>query len=106
MRIREFQVRTDGVNDPEILRRWAGVTTNDNLAIEATGLVKCFGETRAVDGLDLNVDRGAVYGVQRSGPGPARTRALPGGLHLLEAGLKALRRGGRDLVINSGLLRV
>ncbi len=31
LRIREFQVRTDGVIDPEILRRWAGVTTNDNL---------------------------------------------------------------------------
>lgn len=31
LRIREFQVRTDGVIDPEKLRRWAGVTTNDNL---------------------------------------------------------------------------
>lgn len=31
LRIREFQVRTDGVIDPENLRRWAGVTTNDNL---------------------------------------------------------------------------
>ena len=33
------------------------------LAIEATGLVKSFGETRAVDGVDLAVARGAVYGV-------------------------------------------
>jgi cell division septal protein FtsQ len=31
LRIREFQVRTDGVIEPEVLRRWAGVTTNDNL---------------------------------------------------------------------------
>jgi len=32
-------------------------------AIEATGLVKCFGETRAVDGIDLSVATGTVYGV-------------------------------------------
>ncbi len=33
------------------------------LAIEATGLVKSFGETRAVDGVDLVVRSGTVYGV-------------------------------------------
>jgi ABC-2 type transport system ATP-binding protein len=33
------------------------------LAIETSGLVKTFGETRAVDGVDLIVPRGAVYGV-------------------------------------------
>ncbi len=33
------------------------------LAIEATGLVKAFGETRAVDGVDLAVPSGSVYGV-------------------------------------------
>ncbi|HYI60410.1 MAG TPA: ATP-binding cassette domain-containing protein, partial [Acidimicrobiales bacterium] len=32
-------------------------------AIEARGLVKTFGETRAVDGLDLVVPTGGVYGV-------------------------------------------
>ena len=32
-------------------------------AIEAEGLVKHFGETRAVDGVDLHVAQGAVYGV-------------------------------------------
>ena len=35
----------------------------DGLAIEASGLVKSFGETRAVDGVDLAVRRGSVYGV-------------------------------------------
>ena len=34
-----------------------------SLAIEATGLVKTFGETRAVDGVDLAVPSGSVYGV-------------------------------------------
>jgi ABC-2 type transport system ATP-binding protein len=33
------------------------------LAIEATGLVKTFGEVRAVDGVDLAVRTGSVYGV-------------------------------------------
>jgi daunorubicin/doxorubicin transport system ATP-binding protein len=33
------------------------------LAIEATGLVKSFGETRAVHGVNLAVRRGSVYGV-------------------------------------------
>ncbi|MDF1504811.1 ATP-binding cassette domain-containing protein [Roseisolibacter sp. H3M3-2] len=32
-------------------------------AIETTALVKRFGETRAVDGIDLRVERGAVYGL-------------------------------------------
>ena len=34
-----------------------------DLAIETHGLVKTFGETRAVDGIDLAVRRGTVYGV-------------------------------------------
>jgi len=34
-----------------------------NLAIEASGLVKTFGDLRAVDGVDLAVPRGSVYGV-------------------------------------------
>jgi ABC-2 type transport system ATP-binding protein len=33
------------------------------LAIEATGLRKSYGRTRAVDGVDLTVRRGSVYGV-------------------------------------------
>ncbi len=32
-------------------------------AIETSALVKRFGDTRAVDGIDLRVDRGAVYGL-------------------------------------------
>jgi ABC-2 type transport system ATP-binding protein len=37
--------------------------TNPTLAIETDGLVKHFGPTRAVDGVDLSVARGSVYGV-------------------------------------------
>ncbi|MEW6154174.1 MAG: ATP-binding cassette domain-containing protein [Actinomycetota bacterium] len=36
---------------------------NGSLAIEASGLVKTFGKVRAVDGVELAVPRGAVYGV-------------------------------------------
>ena len=39
------------------------MTTESTLAIEATGLVKSFGDTLAVDGVDLAVRRGSVYGV-------------------------------------------
>src|SRR5918992_3220918 len=37
--------------------------TRSNLAIEASSLVKTFGDVRAVDGVDLAVRRGSVYGV-------------------------------------------
>jgi ABC-2 type transport system ATP-binding protein len=39
------------------------MTTHSPLAIEATGLAKAFGETCAVDGVDLSVRTGSVYGV-------------------------------------------
>jgi ABC-2 type transport system ATP-binding protein len=39
------------------------VTSHSPLAIEATGLVKSFGDTLAVDGVDLAVRSGSVYGV-------------------------------------------
>ena len=39
------------------------MTSQSPLAIEATGLVKIFGDTRAVDGVDLAVRTGSVYGV-------------------------------------------
>ena len=38
-------------------------TRVSDYAIEATGLVKDFGDTRAVDGIDLAVPTGSIYGV-------------------------------------------
>ena len=35
------------------------------LAIEASGLAKSFGETRAVSGVDLAVQSGTVYGFRK-----------------------------------------
>ncbi|TCK66285.1 ATP-binding cassette domain-containing protein [Curtobacterium sp. PhB136] len=37
--------------------------TTTPLAVDATGLVKTFGQNRAVDGVDLRVEAGTVYGV-------------------------------------------
>ena len=39
------------------------ITTPTQPAIEAFGLVKSFGTTRAVDGIDLSVPAGSIYGV-------------------------------------------
>ena len=51
------------------------MTSESTLAIEASGLVKTFGETHAVDGLDLRVPAGGVYGVL--GPnGAGKTTAI------------------------------
>jgi ABC-2 type transport system ATP-binding protein len=49
-----------GVNPPLDV---SGTSAPDGPAIEAEALVKVFGETRAVDGVDLTVPRGAIYGL-------------------------------------------
>ena len=41
----------------------AAMTAASLCAIEASGLVKTFGTTRAVDGLALSVPRGGVFGL-------------------------------------------
>jgi ABC-2 type transport system ATP-binding protein len=49
--------------------------TGDSLAIEARGLVKVYGQTRALDGIDLTVGRGQVFGFL--GPnGAGKTTAI------------------------------
>jgi ABC-2 type transport system ATP-binding protein len=39
------------------------MTTHTDLAVTASGLVKKFGDNRAVDGIDLEVRRGEIFGV-------------------------------------------
>ncbi|MEU7587970.1 ATP-binding cassette domain-containing protein [Micromonospora sp. NPDC049230] len=39
------------------------MTRSSHLAVEASGLVKTFGATRAVDGIDLNIPAGTVHAV-------------------------------------------
>ncbi|MCE3266933.1 MAG: daunorubicin resistance transporter ATPase subunit [Solirubrobacterales bacterium] len=57
------------------------------LAIEASGLAKSFGETRAVDGVDLAVRTGTVYGVLGpNGAGKTTTIRMLSTLLLPDAG--------------------
>jgi ABC-2 type transport system ATP-binding protein len=66
-------------------------------AVEATGLVKTFGETRAVDGVDLIVPRGTVYGVL--GPnGAGKTTTIRMLATLLRPDGGTARVLGRDVV--------
>ena len=74
------------------------------LAIEATGLVKSFGTTRAVDGVDLAVRRGCVYGVLGpNGAGKTTTIRMLATL-LRPDGGKALVLG-HDIVTESDAVR-
>jgi ABC-2 type transport system ATP-binding protein len=67
------------------------------LAIEATGLVKSFGETRAVDGVDLSVRTGSVYGVL--GPnGAGKTTTVRMLATLLRPDAGSARVLGHDIV--------
>ncbi|CAN5297570.1 daunorubicin resistance protein DrrA family ABC transporter ATP-binding protein [soil metagenome] len=73
-------------------------------AIEAAGLVKHFGSTRAVDGLDLQVRAGAVYGVL--GPnGAGKTTAIRMLATLLQPDGGAARVLGHDIVTEADAVR-
>ncbi len=78
--------------------------TRDNLAIEATGLVKAFGSTRAVDGVDLAVAAGAVYGVL--GPnGAGKTTTIRMLATLLRPDAGSARVLGHDVVTQADAVR-
>src|SRR3712207_1526657 len=74
------------------------------LAIEATGLVKHFGDVRAVDGVDLAVRRGSVYGVL--GPnGAGKTTTIRMLATLLEPDAGEARVLGHDIVREANAVR-
>jgi ABC-2 type transport system ATP-binding protein len=74
------------------------------LAIEASGLVKHFGETKAVDGVDLAVPTGAVYGVL--GPnGAGKTTTIRMLATLLQPDAGTARVLGRDIVTEADAVR-
>ncbi|MGH9183949.1 MAG: ATP-binding cassette domain-containing protein [Acidimicrobiales bacterium] len=80
------------------------MTTQAALAIEATGLVKSFGETRAVDGVDLAVRSGAVYGVLGpNGAGKTTTIRVLATLTRPDAG--TARVLGHDIVEEADAVR-
>jgi ABC-2 type transport system ATP-binding protein len=74
------------------------------LAIEATGLVKAFGETRAVDGVDLAVPSGSVYGVL--GPnGAGKTTTIRMLATLIRPDAGSARVLGHDIVSEPDAVR-
>jgi len=46
-----------------VLRQTIASSASDQIAVEATDLVKDFGDTRAVDGISLAVPTGSIYGL-------------------------------------------
>ena len=86
------------------LARRVSVTTHPPLAIEATGLVKAFGEVKAVDGVDLAVRRGSVYGVL--GPnGAGKTTTIRMLATLLRPDAGSARVLGHDIVDEGDAVR-
>ncbi len=80
------------------------MSTPSSLAIEATGLVKSFGETRAVDGVDLAVRRGSVYGVL--GPnGAGKTTTIRMLATLIQPDAGSAQVLGHDIVTESDAVR-
>jgi ABC-2 type transport system ATP-binding protein len=78
--------------------------TESPLAIEATGLVKIFGDTRAVDGVDLAVRSGSVYGVL--GPnGAGKTTTIRMLATLLRPDEGTARVLGHDIVEEADAVR-
>jgi ABC-2 type transport system ATP-binding protein len=80
------------------------MTAQSSLAIEATALVKSFGETRAVDGVDLAVRRGSVYGMLGpNGAGKTTTIRMLATLIRPDAGNALVL--GHDIVEESDAVR-
>ncbi|MEU0501652.1 ATP-binding cassette domain-containing protein [Nocardia sp. NPDC005998] len=79
-------------------------TPNSALAVEADGLVKVFGEQRAVDGVSLAVPQGSVYGVL--GPnGAGKTTTIRMLATLLRPDGGSARIFGRDVVAEPTAVR-
>jgi ABC-2 type transport system ATP-binding protein len=80
------------------------MSSESSLAIEAVGLVKSFGDTLAVDGVDLAVRRGSVYGVL--GPnGAGKTTTIKMLATLLHPDAGEARVLGHDIVKDGDAVR-
>jgi len=80
------------------------MTTHSPLAIEANGIVKSFGDVRAVDGVDLAVRTGSVYGVL--GPnGAGKTTTIRMLATLLRPDAGSARVLGHDIVNDAEAVR-
>ncbi|TDQ40715.1 ATP-binding cassette domain-containing protein [Aureibacillus halotolerans] len=77
---------------------------NKELAIEVKGLVKIFGEKRAVDGVDLSINKGMVYGFL--GPnGAGKTTTIRMLATLLRPDEGEVRIFGHDLFTEADVIK-
>lgn len=82
----------------------AAAARNNGLAIEATGLIKQFGKNRAVDGVNLSVPTGTVYGfLGPNGAGKTTTIRMLATLIRPDEGSAAVF--GHDIVRESDAVR-
>ncbi|MFJ6413370.1 ATP-binding cassette domain-containing protein [Terribacillus saccharophilus] len=80
------------------------VAINGEWAVEASGLVKTFGENHAVDGVDLKVKKGTIYGVL--GPnGAGKTTTIRMLATLLQADAGSARIFGYDIAKDPQIVR-
>src|SRR5882762_5643701 len=80
------------------------MTGSSHLAVEATGLVKMFGTTRAVNGIDLSIAAGTVYGfLGPNGAGKTTTIRMLATLVRPDAG--TARVFGHDVVRHAAAVR-
>jgi ABC-2 type transport system ATP-binding protein len=78
--------------------------TNAVLAVEAKGLVKTFGDNRAVDGIDLAVPAGSIYGVL--GPnGAGKTTTINMLATLLKPDAGSAKIFGHDVQTEAQIVR-
>jgi ABC-2 type transport system ATP-binding protein len=88
----------------EYLNRKIVAPDNGDWAVEALGLVKVFGDNRAVDGVDLNVRAGSIYGVL--GPnGAGKTTTIRMLATLLRADAGSAKIFGHDVVKEAQIVR-
>lgn len=88
----------------EHLNRKLIVPNNGDWAVEARGLVKTFGDNRAVDGVDLNVRAGTIYGVL--GPnGAGKTTTIRMLATLLRSDAGSAQIFGHDVIKEPQIVR-
>ena len=80
------------------------MSTSSEWAVEAHGLVKTFGSNRAVDGVDLSVRTGTVYGVLGpNGAGKTTTISMLATLLRPDAGTATVF--GHDVIKEAQVVR-
>lgn len=88
----------------EFLNKKIITTENGDWAVTARGLVKAFGDNRAVDGVDLNVRTGSIYGVLGpNGAGKTTTIRMLATLLRQDEGYASIF--GRDVIKEAHIVR-